>query len=625
MLKSKLLKNTYKEKDTSFSSNVNSKDSNVHNKSSLKKLLNGKNAGHNLLNLNNIKPIKPKGSLYDLNYGLKEENYDKSEDENENDNMTLTSSSPKTLEPNDVAKDKITSRILENQDLNTINDTQSSPNLHWASSVASNTFSNGGKGIASTTYDSMKTLTSSNYNSPKSNPISSTNLNNNTINNNNNNQKTSSKSSSPFLSPTKSPLEAITRLSPFKSSENNTSPVSSPNNFLSVPNLNNKSSTCSLQSNATTHSTDSVNKVSKKYSKKEKKEGGNSSGSGSSKRPTSLLFSIGKYFKYKTSEKSKEKERKNSKEKSEVNESEVTKEQIGNLMENEEWKKNLMNHYIKINNNNSNNTEEEITDIIKINYNDPITSKPKEEEVVDIGKLSSQITHSMQSMTLVESQPTNSEPSSISSATTQPIPIESSSLKVIDKNIKVTASPTSLTSDVKNSVCSSEGPLFLNSSTEEITAIVKEKDHAVTIDKEGTYRQSYVRSDDASYLDNEDTIIKKSSIVSNNNNRLSVRDINICRELKMTSSDFDGSGNSLTIESTITDLKHHSTATISEDNKSALKTLAENSEVKSSIDYSKSPLSNTISNITTQNSDEEGNIILFLKFYKYLFMNNIIY
>jgi len=625
MLKSKLLKNSNKDKDTNSLNVVNNKDTNVHSKSSLKKLLNGKTSGHNLLNLNNIKPVKPKGSLYELNNGLKDENYYKSEDENENDNVTLTSSSPKTLELSDITKDKVTSRIMENQDSNTINDTQSSPNLHWATSVAPNS----GKGIASTTYDSMKTLTPSNYNSP----ISTTHLsvNTNLLNPTSNNQKASTKPSSPFLSP-KSPLEAIARFSPFKSSENHTS--------LSLSNLNNKTSSSSLQTSVTAHSAESVNKITKKSSKKEKKEAnGNSSGSGSSKRPTSLFLSLGRYFKNKSTDKTKEKESKKSKEKVEVNDSEFSEEQItreiGNLLENEEWKINLMNHFMKINN--TNNTEEEIADVIKINSDVIKTPKPKEEDNNNLKpgsqdyetlKTPTPLQHeklnnqqfsgengstSMQSVTLVENQPTKSEPSSVSSATTQPIPIET--LKVIDQSIKVTSSPTSLpplsasiTSDVKESVSSTDEPLYLNGSVEEITVNIKEKEQNITMDKEGTYRQSYIKSDDNSFLDNEDTIIKKNSVISVNNNRLSVRDINICRELKMTS-ELEGSGNSLSIESTITDVKRQSTTSIPDDQRLTVKPLAENTETKYPVDYPKSPLGNVISVTISEEPNEEVNSI----------------
>jgi len=462
----------------------------------------------------------------------------------------------------------------------------------------------------------------SNYNSP----ISTTHLtvNTNLLNPNSNNQKTNTKPSSPFLSP-KSPLEAIARLSPFKSSENHAS---------SLSNLNSKTSSSSLQTNVTAHSAESINKITKKSSKKEKKEAnGNSSGSGSSKRPTSLFLSLGRYFKNKSTDKTKEKESKKSKEKIEVNDSEISEEQItreiGNLLENEEWKNNLMNHFLKINN--MNNSEEEIVDVIKINSDVIKTPKPKEEDnsklkpgsqdyeilktptpVQPFDKLNNQQlsgengSTSMQSVTLVENQQNKSEPSSISSSTTQPIPIET--LKVIDQSIKVTASPTSipplsssLTSDIKENVSSFDEPLILNGSAEE-------KENNITMDKEGTYRQSVIRSDDNSFLDNEDTIIKKNSIISVNNNRLSVRDINICRELKMTS-ELEGSGNSLSIESTITDTKRQSTVSIPDDQRLTIKTFAENTELKYPVDYPKSPLGNVISVTISEEPNDEVNSI----------------
>lgn len=580
MLKSKLgIKNINKDKDTNSSNSVNNKDNNVHSKSSLKKLLNGKATGHNILNT--IKPIKPKGSLYDLNNIDKNEEQVKNEDEI--DNTTLASSSPKTLEP--VDKDKLTKTSENNNNLNNLNDTQSSPNQHWNPSVSS---SSSVKGLANTTFDSMKTLTSSsNVNSPKSASSSLKNLNTNNININTHNIANSpkikpSKSSSPYLTPPKSPLEAFSKFSHFKSSENINSLSNHRNsaNFLSVPNLNNKGSSSSLHSQVSSisgqSSESSLNKsISKKFSKKEKKESNAVTKDG--KKPSSLFSSIGKYFKNKATNQIKDKDNKKSKEKIEVsidsnsiikNEEEevveITKREISTQLEEEKSNIKALNQSsIKL----EIKDTKEVFDPESLKTPTPRYKEDEEDEKMDSKRISVEFTpktknktipasrileknneilnmsSSFQSMTLVEHHPTmnKSECSSSSSTTTQPIPINpSESLKVMDESIRITSSPLS-ESGIKENI--------LNSETEDCTEV-----RDVDIDKEGTYRQSYYKVDDASSLDNEDTIIKKSSVISTNNNRLSVRDINFCRELRMTG-DLENNRNSLTFESTITENK----------------------------------------------------------------------
>jgi len=629
MLKSKLgIKN--KDKDTNSSSNVNNKDSNVHSKS-FKKLLNGKTTGYSILN--NIK-----GSFNDLN------NNDKN-DEDENDNTTLASTSPKTLEPFDVDKHhKISTKTItsstENQDLNNLYDTQSSPTHYWASSVASS------KGLANNTFDSLKTLTSSsNHNSPKSNSASQTNISIKSKSNSTK-SKTTNKSNSPFLAPSKSPLEAIsTKFSRFKSSENvgsNSLSTTKRNSdkFLSVPDIaNNKDLQTSIVSIPSSESGPSNKSVSKKLSKKEKKDFNTSTKDG--KKPSSIFSSIGKYFKNKTVGQLKDKENKKSKEKVEVidvtksNENidiekeddiEIRTREISTLKMDEKLEMKTLNpNSIHVNI----DSKEEIDSIHPENLKIPKPKEKIEEEVeieeveieeeekekekekiggeekekeketkekekIDIKRISVEFSSkvknqsitstktipskdlnpnpslhsdpnpypnrkstSTQSMTLVENQVNNNNNNNnnnsssssskseaehiFSSTSTQPIPIDNNnSLSVIDSSMKITSSPSSIQLTEEN----------LNILNSEDNTEVKD----IEIEKEGTYRQSHCKTDDNSSIDNEDTIIKKSSIISSNNNRLSVRDINFCRELRLAGS-LESNRNSLKIESTITQNK----------------------------------------------------------------------
>jgi len=603
MLKSKLgLKN--KDKDTS-SNNVNSKDSIGHSKSRVKKLLN--QTGHNILSINNIKPVKPKGSLYELNNGTDKEGKLKIEDDI--DDTTLTSSPPQVLES--VDEEKYTTKTTEKQDLNNLNDTQSSPSLQWAATVAPS------KGVANTTFDSVKTLNPSNINSPKSSPASLADINTHSTKN----QKISSPK---LLSPSKSHLEVFTRFSHLKSSDS-PSPVSAKSgNYLSVPNLVNKTSSSSLSSIGSQNSpvmassTDSgLNKLTKKLSKKEKKENSN----GASKKPSSLFSSLGKYFKNKASDKIKDKDGKKSKEKQEVEDDsdddqeveEIRTREVNTLMDVEKEELERMNRLKK---------ELDKGEVIKVSDQELKTPECKESDDIEIihekrpmaefsvpgpGKLSSTDKRASldNSVTLVEPQTSKSEQtSSLSSSTSQPIPIKNNNnvaLQVIDQNMKITASPTSSLPPIPPD--GTNDNLTFDGNTDEDNA-----------DREGTYRQSTYKCDkydDGSFFDNEDTIIKNSSIISNNNKRLSTRDINFCRELRLAG-DLEGNRNSLSIESTITELKRQSALTISDENKNTLKSLAEDDESKPT-EMPKSPLASavhtvkSVENISNHQQNNEDN------------------
>jgi len=472
MLKSKLGIKNNKDKDTNSSSNVNNKDSsnNVHSKS-LKKLLNGKSTGHNILN--SIKPIKPKGSLYDIS------NIDKSgdqiENEDENDNKTLPTSSPKTQESVDPTK------TTENQNLNKLNDTLSSQKNRWTPSVTSkpststittNTIS------VNKSLDSIKTL-NSNVNNTKN--ISNTA--NTTTSTSTPNINTTTKSNSSFLAVPKSPTEAFSK---FKSSDNiglqsqNSSKRNS-SNFLSVPDLNSKDLSNSLSSQASSISSQSsetgLNKsISKKLLKKEKKE--TNSLSKDSKRSSSLFSSIGKYFKNKATNQLKD--NKKSKERIEITEDVgVTHENIENDVKVEADKQEM-----KIVNPNLTNIDTTGEDLDTFDPECLKTPKPKEEVDEEEEKLNSKrisleftpkfksqalpsmkinpkrISTSTQSITLVDNQvnSTKSKHSSMSSITTQPIPIEnvmkvsslSTSVSLSEEHLKISDDDGEDENKVKN-------------------------------------------------------------------------------------------------------------------------------------------------------------------------------
>ncbi|ORX51825.1 Pkinase-domain-containing protein [Piromyces finnis] len=552
MLKSKLgLKN--KDKDANTTTNVNNKDSNIGHgsKSRVKKLLNGKSSGHTILSINNIKPVKPKGSLYELNNNSLE-GEEKLKNEDDIDDTTLTSSSPQGLES--VDKNNYDAKTSEKQDLNNLNDTQSSPNLHW-------TVNSSSKDVVNPTMTNLNIHTENN---PK---IGST-------------SKVKS-SSSPFLSP-KSPKEVFTRFTHLKSPDNPSSlSAKSSGNYLSVPNLEHQNSSNSLhskdsQGSLVTASADTgLNKLTKKLSKKEKKEGNTNA----NKKPSSLFSSLGRYFKNKASDKIKDKEGKKSKEKQETEDD----QEIEEIKEEEtkmDLEKNMEGLKIK-------SKDLEKVEIIKVSEEPLKTPIPKETDndkrpLSKISTLKSgddYTSTSMQSITLVDSQ---ANKSLNSSPTTQPIPIHST-LQVIDQNMRITSSPSSSLPPIS--------PSSSNDHTDGIDNI---------IDRESTYRQSSSKYDDASFLENEDTIIKKSSIISTNNNRLSVRDIDFCHELRLAGG-MERSRNSLNFESTITELKRQSGLTITDETKSTLKTLTENEKLKP-IEMPKSPLATTAH--TIQNSEE---------------------
>ncbi|OUM59959.1 hypothetical protein PIROE2DRAFT_14369 [Piromyces sp. E2] len=625
MLKSKLgLKN--KDKDTNSQNNVNSKETSGHNKSRVKKLLNGKGNGHNILSINNIKPVKPKGSVYDLSNGIEGEKKSKIEDDI--DDTTLTSSSPQTLEP--IDKDKFNMKTMEKQDLNSLNDTQSSPDLQWATAVAPN--ASAGKGIPNATFDSVNTLnftTSSSINSPKSSPASLTNLNTNIPSH----QKINSPKmkSSPFLAPPKSPLEVFTKLSHLKSSDNASPASAKSGNYLSVPNLVTKTSSTSLNSpvspSGVTSSADSgLNKLSKKLAaKKEKKENGNSA----SKKPSSLFSSLGKYIKNKATDIMKDKEGKKAKEKQEVDDEdnqeveEIRVREVATLIEEGKEEMEMTMDTFKMK-----QTELDKGEIIKIADHQDLTTPVLKEAANDgekkivtaepKGSGDNGSSSSQHSETLVE-------PNTIESATTtasQPISIvhdTTSSLQIIDQNMRITASPTSSLPPIPPT-----GNGRDNLTSEGTTTTTTEEENG---DREGTYRQSTYKcdkNDEASFFDNEDTIIKKSSCVSTSNKRQSTRDINFCHELRLAGA-LDGGRNSLSIESTITELKRQSALSISDESSNVLKSLAEDVEPKPT-EMPKSPLANAVHTIksfdplsgTASSTHEESkgnkkNLFIYLK------------
>jgi len=505
MLKSKLGIKNNKDKDTNSTSNVNvnNKDNNnVHSKS-LKKLLNAKSTGHNILN--SIKPIKPKGSLYDISNIDKNE--EQIENDDENDSKTLAISSPKTQESVDL-DNKITTKVTEDQNLNKLNDTLSSQKNRCTPSVTSkpSTSTLTSNSISKNkSLDSIKTH-SSNANNTKNISNSTPNININTSTN-----KTITKSNSSFLAVPKSPIEAFSK---FKSSDNigsqsqNSSKRNS-SNFLSVPDLNNKDLSNSLSSQASSLSSQTsesgLNKsISKKLLKKEKKE--TSSMSKDSKRSSSLFSSIGKYFKNKATNQLKE--NKKSKERIELTEdASVTHE---NSEKEKDVKVVTEKQEMKIVNPNLSNIETNEEDLDAFDPECLKTPKPKEEVDEEDEKLNSKrvsleftpkfksevlpsmkinpkrISTSTQSMTLVENQvnSTKSKHSSMSSITTQPIPNEnamkmnslSTSVPLSEDHLKITNDDGKDETKVKNMKEGNRNSLNIESTiTEAKTAPTSDK------------------------------------------------------------------------------------------------------------------------------------------------------